>query len=225
MSAHPELQERGFALLPQVLDAAACDSLRDLLGDAEGAGSRGVLRLAEVMSLARTLLTDLVRPYLPGVPVPVRGIYFDKRPGTNWLVAWHQDLTLALKERSEVPGWGPWSVKDGVPHVQPPVECLEQMLTVRLHLDDADADNGALRVLAGTHRLGRLNAESIAQCRETHAEVLCAAKAGDALLMRPLLLHASARSTSERRRRVLHIEFAGFSLPPPLEWQLQESGH
>ena len=99
------------------------------------------------------------------------------------------------------------------------------MLTVRLHLDDADADNGALRVLAGTHRLGRLSAESIAECRETHTEVLCAAKAGDALLMRPLLLHASARSTSERRRRVLHIEFAGFNLPPPLEWQLQESGH
>jgi hypothetical protein len=225
MSPHSELHERGFARLPQVLDAAACGAVRDLLGDAEGAGSRGVLRLAEVMKLARTLLTDLVRPYLPGAPVPVRGIYFDKRPGTNWLVAWHQDLTLALKERSEVPGWGPWSVKDGVPHVQPPVECLEQMLTVRLHLDDADADNGALRVLAGTHRLGRLNAESIAQCRETHAEVLCAAKAGDVLLMRPLLLHASARSTSERRRRVLHIEFAGFSLPPPLEWQLQESGH
>lgn len=225
MSAHPELQEHGFALLPQVVDAATCESLRDLLGDAEGAGSRGVLRLAEVMKLARTLLTDLVRPYLPGVPVPVRGIYFDKRPGTNWLVAWHQDLTLALKERSEVPGWGPWSAKDGVPHVQPPVECLEQMLTVRLHLDDADADNGALRVLAGTHRLGRLSAESIAECRETHTEVLCAAKAGDALLMRPLLLHASARSTSERRRRVLHLEFAGFSLPPPLEWQLQESGH
>ena len=82
----------------------------------------GVCCVAEVMKLARTLLTDLVRPYLPGEPVPVRGIYFDKRPGTNWLVAWHQDLTLALKERSEVPGWGPWSVKDGVPHVQPPVD-------------------------------------------------------------------------------------------------------
>ena len=107
MSPHSELHERGFARLPQVLDAAACGAVRDLLGDAEGAGSRGVLRLAEVMKLARTLLTDLVRPYLPGVPVPVRGIYFDKRPGTNWLVAWHQDLTLALKERSEVPGWGP----------------------------------------------------------------------------------------------------------------------
>lgn len=117
-----------------------------------------------------------------------------------------------------MPGWGPWSVKDGAPHVQPPVECLERMLTVRLHLDGADESNGALRVLLGTHRLGGLDAESIAKCRETHAEVLCAAKAGDVLLMRPLLLHASSRAMSECRRRVLHIEFAGYELPQPLEW-------
>jgi len=148
----------------------------------------------------------------------MRGIYFDKRPETNWLVAWHQDLTLALKERVEVPGFGQWSMKDGVPHVQPPVELLEQMLTVRLHLDDADESNGALRVLAGTHRLGRLTAEQIQRCRETHEEVFCKAKAGDALLMKPMLLHASSRSTSERSRRVLHIEFAGFQLPMLLDW-------
>ena len=177
-----------------------------------------MLRVPEVMSLAESLLADLVRPFLSAEPVPVRGIFFDKRAETNWLVAWHQDITLALKERIEVPGWGPWSVKDGAPHVQPPVECLERMLTVRLHLDEADESNGALRVLLGTHRFGRLDAESIAKCRETHAEVLCAAKAGDVLLMRPLLLHASSRSMSECRRRVLHIEFAGFDLPEPLEW-------
>lgn len=218
MNISADLDAQGFVIVPKVLDQATCEALRGLLGDADGAGTRGMLRVPEVMSLAQSLLVDLVRPHLPAEPVPVRGIYFDKRPETNWLVAWHQDITLALKERAEVPGWGPWSVKDGVPHVQPPVECLKQMLTVRLHLDDADADNGALRVLPGTHRLGRLNAGSIAQCRETHAEALCAAKAGDALLMRPLLLHASSRSTSEHRRRVLHIEFAGFELPTPLEW-------
>lgn len=223
MNRSAELEARGFALLAQVLDVAACKSLGALLGDADGAGSRGMLRVAEVRKLARSLLADLVRTHLPAEPVPVRGIYFDKRPGTNWLVAWHQDLTLAVAERVEMPGFGPWSVKEGLPHVQPPVELLEQMLTVRLHLDDADADNGALRVIPGTHRLGRLNAESIAQCRETHPEALCSAKTGDALLMRPLLLHASSRSTSERRRRVLHIEFAGFCLPPPLEWHEGQS--
>jgi hypothetical protein len=219
MSCRADLDAQGFAIVPKVLDQVACESFRDLLGNADGAGTRGMLRVPEVMSLAESLLADLVRSFLPAEPIPVRGIFFDKRPETNWLVAWHQDITLALKERIEVPGWGPWSVKDGTPHVQPPVECLEQMLTVRLHLDDADADNGAMRVLPGTHRLGRLNAESIARCRETHTEVLCAGKAGDALLLRPLLLHSSSRSMSEHRRRVLHIEFAGFELPQPLEWQ------
>lgn len=219
MSIASDLNALGFAIVPHVLDARTCEALRELLGDADGAGTRGMLHVPEVMKLAQSLLADLVCPHLPAEPVPVRGIYFDKRPETNWLVAWHQDLTLALKERVEVPGFGPWSVKERVPHVQPPVALLEQMLTVRLHLDNADADNGALRILPGTHQLGRLNAEAINKCRETHAEVLCTAKAGDALLMRPLLLHASSRSTSDRRRRVLHIEFAGFSLPQPLDWQ------
>ena len=218
MNLASNLDTHGFAIVPNVLDASACQALATLLGDANGAGTRGMLRIPEVTVLAQTLLADLVRPHLPADPVPVRGIYFDKRAETNWLVAWHQDLTLALKEQVEVPGFGPWSVKEGVPHVQPPMMLLEQMLAVRLHLDDTDASNGALRVLSGTHRLGRLNAGAIQSCRETHDEVLCEAKAGDVLLMRPLLLHASSRSASHRRRRVLHIEFAGFSLPKPLEW-------
>jgi len=218
MSHQSDLDALGFAIVPKVLDQAACGVLRDLLGDAEGAGTRGILRIPEVMVLAESLLADLVRPHLPAKPIPVRGIFLDKHPETNWLVAWHQDLTLALKKRVEVPGFGPWSVKEGVPHVQPPVGLLAQMLSVRLHLDDADSTNGALRVLPGTHRLGRLNAEAIQNCRETREEVCCETKTGDVLLMRPLLLHASSRSTSKRRRRVLHIEFAGYSLPERLEW-------
>ncbi len=218
MNIASSLDAHGFAIVPNVLDSSACHALATLLGDASGAGSRGMLRVPEVAALAQSLLADLVRAYLPLGPIPVRGIYFDKRPETNWLVAWHQDLTLALKEQIEMTGFGPWSVKEGVPHVQPPMIVLEQMLSVRLHLDDADAGNGALRVLPGTHRLGRLSVEDIRSCRETRDEVLCEAKAGDVLLMRPLLLHASSRSSSPRRRRVLHIEYAGFQLPEPLEW-------
>ena len=155
---------------------------------------------------------------LPPSPRPVRALYFDKSPGANWLVAWHQDLTLAVRTRVEVQGFGPWSIKDGVQHVQPPVGLLEQMLTVRLHLDDCDETNGALRVLPGTHRLGRLDAERIRELREEHSEVVCKVAAGGVLLMRPLLLHASARSQSTRHRRMLHIDYAGFGLPEPLGW-------
>ena len=92
------------------------------------------------------------------------------------------------------------------------------MLTLRLHLDDADETNGALRVLPGSHRQGRLSAERIREMRDQQSEFLCAVSAGDALLMRPLLLHSSGRSTSARHRRVLHIEYAAFTLTPGLNW-------
>jgi hypothetical protein len=213
------LDTHGFALVPSVLDAAGVESLRAALGPVNGAGRRGLLGLPAVAELARSArLLDLVRPHLPAEPLPVRALYFDKSPDTNWLVPWHQDLTLAMRARAESPGFGPWSVKDSIPHVQPPVACLERMLAVRLHLDAADAANGALRVLPGTHRTGRLAAESIQQLRAERAEHLCAADAGDALLMRPLLLHASSRSDSPRHRRVLHLEFAAFDLPENLRW-------
>jgi hypothetical protein len=214
-----EVEQHGFAVVPSVI---AADELRELLsifGPVSGAGRRGLLALPAVAELARSpRLLDLIRPYLASEPFPVRTIYFDKSADTNWLVPWHQDLTLSLRASAEVPGFGPWSIKDGIPHVQPPVELLQQMLTVRLHLDDADGSNGALRVLPGSHRFGRLPSERVQELRSEQSDFLCAVSAGDALLMRPLLLHASSRSTSARRRRVLHIEYAAFILPDELKW-------
>lgn len=214
-----EVEPHGFSVASDVLEPAQQQALLAALGPVSGAGRRGLLAVPAVAALACSArLLDLVRPHLSSEPLAVRAIYFDKSPETNWLVPWHQDLTLALRARIETPGFGPWSSKDGIPHVQPPVDLLQQMLTVRLHLDDADEGNGALRVLPGSHRLGRLSAERIQELRAQQPDFLCAASAGDALLMRPLLLHASSRSSSTRHRRVLHIEYAGFILPPGLQW-------
>ena len=214
-----EVQQHGFAVVPGVINADEQRELISTLGPVAGAGRRGLLALPAVAELARSpRLLDFIRPHLTSAPFPVRAIYFDKSADTNWLVPWHQDLTLALHTRADVPGFGPWSTKDGVPHVQPPVEILQQMLTLRLHLDDADETNGALRVLPGSHRQGRLSAERIREMRDQQSEFLCAVSAGDALLMRPLLLHSSGRSTSARHRRILHIEYAAFTLPPGLNW-------
>lgn len=213
------VEQHGFTLLRGALERQTVERVMASLGPVNGAGRRGLLSHPEVSALARSQRAlNHLRPHLPTEPVPVRAIYFDKSPEANWLVPWHQDLTLAMRERVEVPGFGPWSIKDGVPHVQPPVELLEQMLAVRFHFDDADADNGALRVLPGSHGMGRLSPERIQELRTSQPEQLCVATAGDALLMRPLLLHASSRSTSARHRRVLHLEYAAFVLPPNLYW-------
>ena len=213
------MDSSGFRIVSDIFSSADQRQLIDALGPVQGAGRRGLLHVPLVKETAfSSQILDLVRPHLPCEPVPVRAIYFDKSSGANWLVAWHQDLTLAVSTRVEIPGFGPWSVKDGVPHVQPPVQLLAQMLTVRLHLDDCDECNGALRIVPGSHRHGKLSPQRILELRAQEPGLVCSVPAGGVLLMRPLLLHASGRSQSGAHRRILHIEYAGFSLPDKLTW-------
>jgi hypothetical protein len=215
----PNVEEHGFTVVAGVLGLDDRAELSSALGTPRGAGLRGVLGIPAVARLSRSeALVGLARSHLSGEPLPVRALYLNKSSEANWLVPWHQDLTIAVRARVEVLGFGPWSTKDGVPHVQPPIGLMEQMLAIRVHLDDADESNGALRVLPGTHRLGRLTPQRVQELRATRTEVRCCVAAGDVLLMRPLLLHASDRCTSLRRRRVLHIEYAAGDLPGGLEW-------
>jgi len=147
-----------------------------------------------------------------------RAILFDKNPRANWAVPWHQDTTIAVQERIEQPGFGPWSVKAGVIHVQPPSSVLENMLTARIHLDDCDADNGALLALPRSHADGILDTDQTALLRGDIEPVSCSVRAGGVLFMRPLLLHASLPSKNPSHRRVIHLEFAIDPLPDGLEW-------
>jgi ectoine hydroxylase-related dioxygenase (phytanoyl-CoA dioxygenase family) len=180
---------------------------------------RNILDIEEVRAFAQSEeVRQVLAPILGAEFLAVRGILFDKTPGANWKVGWHQDLSIAVKNRADVPGFGPWSQKAGVTHVQPPREILEQMLTIRLHLDECDESNGPLRVLPGSHKRGKMTPQEIKQYRSETEPVLCVSPLGGALLMRPLLLHASSPATSPNHRRVLHIEFAAKRLPGSLEW-------
>jgi acyl carrier protein len=149
---------------------------------------------------------------------PVKAILFDKTPGANWYVTWHQDLTIAVKERIELPGFGPWSVKEGIAHVQPPEAILKNMVSLRIHLDACSQENGAIKFIPGSHNAGVLDPSAIESWRNEHESACCAAERGDALLMRPLILHSSSQSKHPNHRRVLHIEFAASDLPCGLEW-------
>ena len=181
---------------------------------------RNVLRVPAVRAFADGLGCALVQPVLGDGALAVRGLLFDKTADANWTVPWHQDRSIAVRERREVDGFGPWSTKAGVPHVQPPAEVLRQMLTLRLHLDDCGEENGPLRAVPGTHdRI--LDTSEVDQLARSATAVACATPAGGAVLMRPLALHASFPARRPGRRRVLHIEYAPETLrtlPGGLAW-------
>ena len=151
----------------------------------------------------------------------VRATLFDKSADANWKVPWHQDVTIAVCERRDTEGYGPWSTKNGVVHVQPPSDVLERMITVRVHLDDCGASNGALRVMPGTHTLGRLNQNDVSAYVDEAEAIWCEAVAGEALVMRPLLLHASSAAALPTHRRVLHFDYAVGELANGLVWRMR----
>ena len=215
------LTSDGFEILPSILSQDKIEELRTALTSLEIApGHRNLmLRIPAVASLASsTAILGRLEKSLGSGCFPVRSIFFDKTPEANWLVPWHQDLSIAVAHRHEVHGYGPWSTKDGVSHVQPPIPILEEMVTLRLHLDDCNEDNGALRVIPKSHRWGRLDATRSAEIRAHEKAAVCVLKAGDALLMRPLLLHASSAAVMPRHRRVIHLEYASRPLPDGLQW-------
>jgi hypothetical protein len=218
----PEIERQGFELWR---GAFSPETVVDLIGAIEAAGARGEVyglrnllrRSPRVREMAAALRT-LVEPTLGAGAFPTRALLFDKLPRANWLAGWHQDLTIAVRARVDMEGFGAWTIKSGIPHVQPPVSILENMLTLRLHLDRAGADNGALIVLPGTHAMGRLPDDWAAPADAKDRAVVCEAEAGDILAFRPLLLHMSRKSVKPSHRRVIQIEYAASPLPPPLAW-------
>lgn len=226
----------GFAIIDGFFAPSLCDRLvADLTPmlnatQHEAARPRGGLRnLLRVSPTARAVasapeLRELLHRVLGVKAFPVRCIFFDKTPDANWAVAWHQDLHIAVAQRIETPGFGPWSVKAGVVHVQPPAELLSRMVTVRLHLDDCDESNGALEVIPGSHAHGVLS-EAETHVWRQRAKVACRVRRGGIVLMRPLLLHASASATKPLHRRVLHLEFAAEPLPNGLRWAEKSPGN
>jgi len=211
--------ENGFRIVPAVLDTPTVARLGEVLADGGVASQRGesvyarrnLLALPEVAALE---YDSRIRALTGSATCLTRALFFDKLPGANWRVPWHQDRAIAVAARQTIPGWGPWTVKAGVVHVLPPAEILGALVAVRLHLDPCDAQNGPLRVLPGSHREGILSAEQIQAWRTRVAEVVCVVPQGGAVVLSPLLLHASSPSVSPHHRRVLHLEFAPEGLLP-----------
>lgn len=215
----------GYKLIPGLLSPAECATLALAAREAvrRGVGSRSFLGepwCAELASaiLRSSKLEEWLRPPL----VAVQCTFFEKSAEVNWLVPMHRDLFVPVARRIDHPDLRGWSVKDGAQFVQAPAPVLEQMAAVRVHLDACGVDDGPLRVVPGSHVVsGQEVAETLPDRAGT---VLCCAEPGDALVLSPLLLHASSKSTGLSLRRVLHFLLGPPTLPYGLTWQTVVAG-
>jgi ectoine hydroxylase-related dioxygenase (phytanoyl-CoA dioxygenase family) len=213
----PLVEQDGFAVVPACLDEATVERLCEQFNDTRYP-QRNLLSVASVQRLAKSNpVREIIETVLGPRCFAVRGIFFNKTRSSNWKVVWHQDLTIAVRERRDVDGFGPWTMKAGIVHVQPPAEVMAGILAIRLHLDESGLDNGPLRVVPVSHRQGRLSAEQVAGWPKEDS-VTCTVPRGGALIMRPLLLHASSACATPKSRRVIHLEFASAELPHGLIW-------
>ncbi|MCG8669371.1 MAG: phytanoyl-CoA dioxygenase family protein [Pseudomonadales bacterium] len=224
MSQDYSFAEHGVEFVKGFLSSRSIDEILqelNVLYDSSGMyGMRNAdKKIPTIHELAHSeLLLDKAKYYLGSDAKLVRAILFDKTPDKNWLVTWHQDKTIAVTQKLEIPGWGPWSIKDGVIHVQPNVEVLESMVTFRIHLDLADESTGCLKIVPKSHVYGILNDQSKAALVRNTNHYICAANPGDMLVMRPHLLHASSKASNPSHRRIVHLEYSSFSLPRGLTW-------
>jgi hypothetical protein len=205
-------RDPGYAVVEGVFTGAELEAViaaldRHVSGRSR-AGARHVLALPEVRSLAgEPRLTCLASRFV-GPSQPFRATLFDKSASANWLVAWHQDTALPMRAQVDAAGWGPWSTKAGIIHAHAPASALARVVALRISLDPSTEANGPLRVLPGTHAYGLLDDVAVERFARDVPPVACTVGAGGVVAMRPLVLHASSKSVSEARRRVLHIEYA-----------------
>jgi ectoine hydroxylase-related dioxygenase (phytanoyl-CoA dioxygenase family) len=214
-------QDRGFLIQPDVLTDAECDLVAQRLDtiDRDAIGTRRLLEQSWCRVLAESLKQHaLLLRILPIDSVVVQCTLFAKSADVNWGVGPHQDLSIPVASRVETGECSGWSEKEGLIFTQPPDCVLEQLIAVRLHIDAFDSSCGPLRVAPGSHRFGRLQAAKLGQTVGAVTYHECVVPRGGALVMRPLLVHASSRAIASVRRRVLHFLFGPRSIPFGLRW-------
>jgi hypothetical protein len=221
-SANLTLNDDGAQLFAHALDEAACGRLETAL--AALPTSRPGVRIGKGRQL-QPFLSDagpvgaIATSVLGEQARPVRAILFDKTAERNWALGWHQDRTIVVEERIDTDGYGPWTVKSGLIQVEPPFAILERMVTLRVHLDAVDERNAPLRIVPGSHRLGRLPEAEIGRVVTTFGERPCLAERGDVWLYATSIVHASLAADPPRRRRVLQVDFSADATPGPLAWR------
>ena len=188
--------EDGFAVMPELLSDTELARIDLALAGRSQVGARDLLAEPWCLELALRLQADArLGDALPRTHLPVQCTSFEKSVERNWLVPVHQDVAVPVAERVAHPALSGWSNKDGTWFVQPPAIVLEQLVAVRLHIDDCGVDDGPLHVVPGSHRGGRLDDASALALRDARGALACPVPRGGAMALRPLLLHASSKAT------------------------------
>lgn len=214
------LREQGYEIHPQLISSDEVNYYKNLINQSiltksSPYGIRNLQnKIPEILKLAyhQKIITILTQYFQQDFQL-VRATYFNKTREANWGVAWHQDKTIAVEHKIELPGFKAWSVKDNIIHVQPPLDILQSMLAIRIHLDRSDKDTGPLQIIPKSHLLGILSQEKIEEIKNTHQLVSCQVNAGDGLIMSPLILHRSLKALNPNHRRVIHLEYSCAKLP------------
>jgi ectoine hydroxylase-related dioxygenase (phytanoyl-CoA dioxygenase family) len=224
-----ELEEIGYTIIEEVYSPAEIEAIIRLINNVDPS-KETFRKSADLFAIRQFLkevpetqnlifnerLAELVRELFGENFFPVKSIYFDKPETSNWYVAYHQDLTISVDKKIPLNGYGPWTVKQNQFAVQPPLEILKDIYTIRIHLDDTNHENGALKVIPKSHLKDIYRPENIDWTQET--EDICNVKRGGVMIMKPLLLHGSNRTTNNKKRRIIHIEFSSKELPSDIRW-------
>jgi ectoine hydroxylase-related dioxygenase (phytanoyl-CoA dioxygenase family) len=200
----------GYWIEPAVLSEKECEQLIAALSNVQRsrAGARHLMRNPAIRGVASDhRLQAIARKALGTEATPFRATLFEKSQERNWLIAWHQDTALPLESFFDAAGWGPWSEKGGIPYAHAPAWALSRVIALRVHLDSSTSENGVLRVVPSSHRFGVLTDDEVFELARGQV-VECSVPRGGVLMMRPLLIHSSAKASSANPRRVLHVEYA-----------------
>lgn len=224
-----DIEEKGFTVLPDIYNESEIRKITSCINTAEtdksnfrkSSGLFAIRKfLKEIPATKQLIFNDkllsVINSLLGQNYSVVKSIYFDKPEKSNWFVAWHQDLSISVNNKANITGYNSWTKKQDQFAVQPPVALLHNIYTIRIHLDDTNEGNGALKILPGSHANGIIRPETIDWNAENTA--YCNVNAGDIMIMKPLLLHSSDRTVNNKQRRVIHIEFSEIQLPADIEW-------
>ncbi len=224
-----EISEKGFTIIDDIFSEKEISQIIDVINSIDT--SKETFRKSEDLFAIRQFLkevpeshqfifNDNIRKIINEIfgnnYFVVKSIYFDKPEKSNWYVSYHQDLTISVDKKSDLKGFGPWTTKQNQFAVQPPIDYLKNIFTIRIHLDDTDENNGALKVVPNSHSKEIYRPETIDWNVET--EEICSVNKGGIMIMKPLILHGSNRTTNNQKRRVIHIEFSDMELPEEINW-------